>query len=173
MRPRRLLLGAVAAATALIAGLAVLGQSRTTHVITVARPTTASPQAIWQLWADAPNRTRWDAGLEWARLDGRFERGATGEVKLHGQPPRRFEIIEHRPPNQYTDRFFLPLGTTMDWHHLIEERAENTRQVTFRVVVQGPSSLLLTPVLRNILDEELPATVDNLVKLAEQARTAA
>ena len=34
------------------------------HVITVTRRTAATPQAIWWLWADVPNRTRWDDALE-------------------------------------------------------------------------------------------------------------
>jgi hypothetical protein len=47
----------------LTAGLAAVGTWRTTHVLTVSRTTTASPEAIWELWADVANRTRWDEGL--------------------------------------------------------------------------------------------------------------
>jgi hypothetical protein len=60
-----------------------------------------------------------------------------------------------------------PLATTMDWHHSVEERGPNQRQVTFRVVASGPSSLVLAPVLRRILQGELPQTVDKLINLAE------
>jgi hypothetical protein len=135
----------------------------------VSRTTTASPEAIWDLWADVANRTRWDDGLEGARIDGPFQEGASGEVKLRGQPPRRFEVIEYQPMRRYTDRSFLPLGTTMDWHHSVDERGHNQRQVTFRIVAKGPTSLVLAPVLRRILDREPPETVDKLIKLAEHS----
>lgn len=118
--------------------------------------------------ADVPQRTRWDDGLEWARIDGPFQQGATGTVRLTGQPARRFALIESQPVSRYTDRLFLPTGTTMDWHHLIEERDGDRRQVTFRVEVRGPTALVLLPVLRHILAAELPQTVDKLVDLAER-----
>ena len=61
-----------------------------------------------------------------------FETGATGDVTLKGQPARRFEILECEPLRRYTDRFFLPGRSTMDWHHTIEDRGNGTRTVTFR-----------------------------------------
>jgi hypothetical protein len=33
-------------------------------VITVTRRTAAKPEANWGLWADVPNRTRWDDALQ-------------------------------------------------------------------------------------------------------------
>jgi hypothetical protein len=162
----RLGLGVVA----LSAAAAAVGALTTTHVATVTRTTTASPEAIWNLWADVPNRTRWDSGLVWARIDGPFQQGATGEVRLKDQPTRRFEVVDSRPPRRYTDRFFLPMGTSMDWHHSIDELDDNRRQVTFRVEVTGPTALILAPIAKNILGDELPQTIDRLTAIAEGAR---
>jgi hypothetical protein len=44
----------------------------------------------------------------------------------------------------------------MDWRHTIEDRGNDTRTVTFRVVVRGRTSLMLTPVMKSILSDELP-----------------
>ena len=168
-RSAKILLGVGLGAVTLAAGLAADGTSRTTHVLTVSRTTTASPETIWELWADVANRTRWDEGLEAARIDGPFRQGASGEVKLRDQPPRRFQVIECQPMRRYTDRFYLPMGTTMDWQHSVEERGHSQRQVTFQVVVKGPTSLAMAPVMRRILESELPRTVDKLVGLAEHS----
>lgn len=146
--------------------LALLGSMRSMQVATVSRSTTATAEAVWELWADVPQRTRWDEGLEWIRSDGPFGQGTTGTVKLKGQPQRHFEVIEANRPTEYTDRFFLPAGTRMDWRHRIEQRPDG-HYVTFTVRVQGPTALLLTPILRSILGEELPGTVDRLVTMAE------
>ena len=168
-RSTKILLGVGLGIVTLAAGLAAVGTSRTTQILTVSRTTTASPETIWDLWADIANRTKWDEGLEAARIDGPFQQGASGEVKLRDQPPRRFEVIECQPMRRYTDRFFLPMGTTMDWHHSVEERGHSQRQVTFQVVANGPTSLVLAPVLRRILQGELPQTVDKLINLAEHS----
>ena len=56
------------------------------HVITVTRQTTAKPEAIWRLWADVPNRTHWDDSLERITLQGPFQSGAAGTVKLRVNP---------------------------------------------------------------------------------------
>jgi hypothetical protein len=137
------------------------------HVITVTRRTAATPEAIWGLWADVPNRTRWDDALERITLEGPFQSGAAGSVKLQGQPERRFEVVQCVPPQAYTDRFFLPLGAKMDWAHTISE-ADGERAVTFDVSVTGPTALLLAPVLSRILRRELPSTLDKLIAVAER-----
>jgi hypothetical protein len=138
------------------------------HIITVSRRTTAEPEAIWELWANVPDRTRWDDSLEYARADGPFERGMSGVVKLKTQPERQFEILDCVLLKRYTDRFFLPLGGKMDWIHTITE-VEGGREVTFDVSVIGPTSLILRPIMRKILGSELTPTIDKLVAIAEKA----
>jgi hypothetical protein len=65
-------------------------------------------------------------------------------------------------------RFFLPLSGKMDWHHTIRE-AGGGREVTFEIEVSGPTALILAPIMRNILHDELPPTVEKLISLAERA----
>lgn len=169
MNRTQLVLAGLAVAVVGLGAAAAVGTLTTRQVVTVTRTTTASPEAIWDLWADVPNRTRWDSGLVWARLNGPFRQGTTGEVRLKDQPTRRFEVIESQPPSGYTDRFFLPMGTRMDWHHSIDELDHDRRQVTFRVEVTGPTALIVAPIVKHLLDEELPPTVDQLVTIAEGA----
>jgi len=115
-----------------------------------------------------PDRTRWDADLEYARLDGPFRAGSTGEVKLNGQPARKFLITYCERLEGYTDRFFLPFYGRMDRHHTISE-TRGGREVTFRIEVSGPTALILAPIMRNILQDDLPSSVDKLLTLAEEA----
>ena len=137
------------------------------HVITVTRRTTATPEVVWELWADVPNRTRWDHSLEHISVEGPFQRGATGLAKLKGQPERAFEVLDCEPLRAYTERFFLPMRGRMDWAHKIRE-VDDEREVTFDVSIRGPASPLLVLVLKRILRRELPPTVDRLIALAEQ-----
>jgi uncharacterized protein YndB with AHSA1/START domain len=140
------------------------------HVITVTRTTAASPDAVWNLFADYAGRTSWDEGLERITVDpgAAFRAGVTGTVKLKGQPARRFEILECDPVQRYTDRFFLPMGGKMDWVHTLRQIDEGT-EVGFDVSVSGPTAFLLGPIMRKILAKDLPPTVDKLVLLAESS----
>jgi hypothetical protein len=114
-----------------------------------------------------PNRTRWDDSLERITVEGPFQSGAAGIVKLRGQPERKFEVVQCMPPHAYTDRFFLPLGGKMDWAHTISE-VDGERAVTFDISVTGPTSPILAPVMRRILRRELPVTLDKLIALTER-----
>ena len=147
---------------------AIVGTTTNVAVIEVKRETTATREQIWELWADVPNRTRWDRDLEYAKLDGPFRTGSTGEVKLKGQPSRKFLITYCEQLEGYTDRFFLPFYGKMDWHHTIRETGGG-REVAFRIEVSGPAALILAPIMRNILRDGLPPSVDKLVSLAEEA----
>jgi len=138
-------------------------------VIKITRKTTAKPEAIWELWANVPGRTRWDDSLEHIKIDSEFKSGAFGAVKLKGQPERKFEILDCTPMTRYTDRFFLPMGGKMDWIHTINELGDGSREVTFDVSVSGPTSFILGPIMKKVLKSALPPTVDKLVAVAEQA----
>ncbi|WP_327140515.1 SRPBCC family protein [Nocardia sp. NBC_01327] len=133
-------------------------------VITVTRTTSAAPEDIWALLADVAGRTRWDGALE--SIEGSFELGARGSVKLKGQPVRVWEIVECIRPQRYTDRFFLPMGGRMDWVHSIEPTDDGCA-VTFDISAHGSTAFILRPIMRAILSRELPPTVDKLVTLAE------
>ncbi len=77
-------------------------------------------------------------------------------------------ITDCKPLEGYTDRSFLPLYGKMDWHHTMRDTKDGL-QVTFRIEVTGPSALILAPVLKQILEDELPPAVDDLIALAEEA----
>jgi hypothetical protein len=73
-----LVVGVVLVAVA--ASGAIVGTTTSVAVIELKRETTATREQIWELWADVPNRTMWDRDLEYAKLDGPFRTGSTGEV---------------------------------------------------------------------------------------------
>jgi hypothetical protein len=128
----------------------------------------ASLDELWKLW-DFDNRKEWDSSLDWIEANGQFELGQTGLLKLKEQPPRKFKIIEFEKYKSYTDRFYLPLGGKMDWMHTLEQ-AENGIMVKWEIVVNGPSALMLLPIMRMMLKNELPKTVKKFIEIAEDRR---
>ena len=171
MRLRRAIVVAVIfvplLAIAAIAVIAVIGSLRDSHIVTVTRSTTADPEVMWRLWADVPARTDWDKGLDYIEVDGPFAAGTAGTVKVQGQDPIRYQIIDVQPETSYTDRFESLLWTHTDWHHHIHPREDGGHDVTWQLEARGPLSLLSLPVLKNIFGEEIPLAVDEFVALAE------
>src|SRR5215208_3121548 len=84
MRKRMVRTGLITAGALVVVPIpgVVIGSSTNVPVIEVTRTTTATREQVWELWADVPNRTRWDTDLEYAKLDEPFQTGSTGEVKL-------------------------------------------------------------------------------------------
>jgi hypothetical protein len=117
------------------------------------------------LW-DFDNRKEWDSSLEWIESNGQFELGQTGLLKLKEQPPRKFKITEFEKYKLYTDRFYLPLGGKMDWIHTLEQ-TEDGVIVKWDIVVNGPSALMLLPIMRIMLKDELPKTVGKFIEIVE------
>ncbi len=48
--------------------------------------TTASPEAIWEIWQDVANWNTWDHDIEFSAIDGPFKAGTTGNLKPKGGP---------------------------------------------------------------------------------------
>ncbi|SCK46046.1 Polyketide cyclase / dehydrase and lipid transport [Streptomyces sp. WMMB 714] len=168
MSRRKVVLTGLGSLFTLLLALVLIGSLRDIHVVTVTRATTADRDVLWELWADVPARTDWDEGLEHIRLDGPFEAGTSGEVKVEGQDPIDYEIVEVTPKKSYTDRFDSLLGTHTDWHHGIEPNDEGGYDATWRLEARGPMGLISLPALKSIFGEEVPVAVDKYVELAEQ-----
>lgn len=166
-RRRRIFLLIAGGLLGLVAVLALIGSVRDTHIVTVTRSTDAKQSVMWDLWADAPSRTDWDKGLEYIRLDGPFEAGTTGTVKVQGQGPIPYEVVEVNPQDSYTDRFKSLPATHTDWHHTITPNDQGGFDVTWRLKARGPLSILTLPVTKAILGGEVPGAVDEFVELAE------
>jgi hypothetical protein len=146
--------------------LALIGTLNKIKIIEVEQIShNASLDELWKLW-DFDNRKEWDSSLDWIEANGPFELGQTGLLKLKEQPPRKFKITEFEKYKFYTDRFYLPLGGKMDWMHTLEQ-TENGIMVKWEVVVNGPSALMLLPIMRIMLKNELPKTVRKFIEIAE------
>lgn len=166
-RRRKIVATLVGIPLAAIALLATIGSLRDSHIVTVTRSTCADRDVMWELWANVPERVEWDRGLEYINVDGPFEAGSTGTVKVEGQGPIAYRIIEVDPKNTYTDRFESLLWTHTDWHHRIEQNDDGCYDVTWELETRGPLSIFSLPALKSIFGEEIPIAVDEFVELAE------
>jgi hypothetical protein len=59
--------------------------------------TSASKQAIWNVWRDVANWPSWDEAVQWCKLDGEFKTGATYTLKPIDGPAVKAVIKECEP----------------------------------------------------------------------------
>jgi uncharacterized protein YndB with AHSA1/START domain len=133
---------------------------------------TASADAVWRLWTATDGWSRWDAGLEWCRLDGPFAVGTRGVLRPAGGPRVRFRLTRVEPGVGFADLTRLPL-TTLEFQHRVEALSGGGVRITHEARIRG----LLTPLLSRTLGRELetgmPETVRALAALAAEAGGAA
>lgn len=127
----------------------------------------ATPEAIFALYADFPNWKRWDTHLIATSLQGAFEAGSVGTLHPVGTPaPMAFTLLAVTPNQGFTDSTQLP-GASVVFTHTLEQTFEGTR-ITHHCEIVGEAWERYVDTLGAGISERLPSTVANLAKLAEQ-----
>lgn len=127
----------------------------------------ATPEAVFALW-EVERWKDWDHEVEWARLDGPFATGTTGEMKVRGGPRARFTVLAVERNRGFTDRSHLPL-TNVDFQHVLEPLAEGALRIKHTVTLSGPLAFFFSRVIGPKLKRGLPHAVKSLGRLAEES----
>jgi len=132
--------------------------------------TAASPESIWPLYTDVPAWPRWDQGLEWVTLDGPFAAGSTGSLKVPGQDPLPFTILDVRPLEGFSDETYIP-GLAIRFDHSLERTSSGKTRITHRVSITGPGAAEAGPHLGPQITADVPEAMESLAGLALQTGT--
>jgi len=121
---------------------------------------------VWCRYVDVEHWSEWSPGVQWSRLDGPFEIGATGKTKPPGFPAFVFRVAAVEPHSLFATEGRLP-GARMRVEHRITSLTTGVR-ITHRATVSGPLGALWARVVRRSFERNLPASVDRLAALCEQ-----
>ncbi len=126
----------------------------------------ASPEAIFALYADFPNWKRWDVHLEATTLESAFEAGSIGTLQPIGAPtPLPFKLLEVIQNYGFTDSTELN-GASVVFTHTLEIIPEGTR-ITHHCQLTGENWEKYADTLGAGIAKRLPSTVENLARYAE------
>ena len=129
----------------------------------------ADPNAVWRRYLDVEHWSEWSRqGVEWSRIDGRFEVGTRGKSKPPGSPPLRFELVAVEPDASFSSEARLP-GVQLRFDHVIEPRETGSR-ITHRVTLDGPLAFLYKRSVRKGVERGLPDGVERLAAMAATDR---
>jgi len=128
--------------------------------------TTASPEAIWQIWIDVPNWKNWDSGLKDATIFGDFALDSKGQIiSLEGRKSK-FKVVELEEGRSYTFKTKLPLGGLYVKRTL--EQKDDKTYFTHEVWFKGLTAGIFANMFGNDFREMLPGVMGNIKNIAEK-----
>ena len=116
----------------------------------------ASPEAVWQVWADVAEWPRWNPTTKDVSLDAPFAEGTTGRLKPAKGPRSKLVLREVRPGAGFVAVSGLP-GARMRIEHEVTEASEGGSLVTERAVLDGPLARIWSLLLGRGLRRDMAA----------------
>ena len=130
--------------------------------------TTASPEAIWEIWQDVTNWNTWDHGIEYSTIDGPFKAGTTRTLKPKGGPLVHTKLTAVEPKKLFIDEAKLTLARIIVSHFLTESNG-NTH-VTHQIEMTGPLAFFFAFVIGRNMKKNLPQEMAAMIKKAESLK---
>lgn len=130
--------------------------------------TTASPEAIWEIWQDVNNWNTWDHGIEYSTIDGPFKAGTTGTLKPKGGPLVHTKLTVVEPKKLFIDEAKLTLARIVVSHFLSESNGKT--HVTHQIEMTGPLAFFFAFVIGRNMKKNLPQEMAAMIKKAENLK---
>ncbi|WP_062647708.1 SRPBCC family protein [Streptomyces maremycinicus] len=129
--------------------------------------TTATPEAVWRLWADVPSWGTWNAEIEKIEIDGPFAAGARITMTPPGDDPIVLRLAEAVEGERFVDeaRFGDLLLRTV---HRIERIDGSRIRVVYRMEITGTGADEAGPQIGPGITADWPDTLAALVAVAER-----
>ncbi len=81
----------------------------------------ATKEDIWGYYADIQKWYTWEEDLEDISLNGAFEKGTMGVMKLAGMPPIDYTLVKVERNRSFCDKAATPMGDVYFDHEILEE----------------------------------------------------
>ena len=126
----------------------------------------ATKEQMWKLFEDVNNWHTWDTGIEYAKMEGRFEKGNHFTLKPKGGPKVTIELVEAIPNKKFVDCTRFPLAK-MYGEHVFEETPAGLKMTT-TMRVKGPLGFLWVKLVAKKIADALPSDMENQIKAAQK-----
>ncbi|MER5207892.1 SRPBCC family protein [Streptomyces sp. NPDC002825] len=129
--------------------------------------TSATPEAVWRLWADVAGWGTWNAEIEKIEISGPFAAGARITMTPPGDDPVLLHVAEAVENERFVDeaRFGDLLLRTV---HRIERAGQGRIRVVYRMEITGAGADEAGPEIGPGITADWPDTMAALVELAQR-----
>lgn len=122
-------------------------------------------EQMWKLFADVNNWQTWDEGIEFAKLEGKFEKGNFFMLRPKGGPDVKVELLETEENKMFLDVTKFPLAKMYD-KHTFEETQEGLK-ITNTITVNGVLGFLWRKIVAQKIVDALPEDMQTQIKAAK------
>jgi hypothetical protein len=123
-------------------------------------------EQIWKLFADVNNWHSWDQGIEFAKLEGKFEKGNHFILRPKGGPNVKVQLLETIENKMFLDVTTFPLAKMFD-EHKFEETSEGLK-ITNTITVKGILGFLWVRLVAQKIADALPGDMQQQVLSAKR-----
>lgn len=123
-------------------------------------------EQMWKLFADVNNWQTWDEGIEFAKIDGKFEKGNFFTLRPKGGPNVKVELLETVENKSFLDVTKFPLAKMFD-SHTFEETPQGLK-ITNTITVAGILGFLWRKIVAQKIVDSLPIDMQNQIKSASK-----
>ncbi|MEV7075819.1 polyketide cyclase [Streptomyces sp. NPDC093990] len=127
--------------------------------------TSATPEAIWRLWADVENWGTWNAEIEKIEMDGPFTAGTRITMTPPGDDPVVLRIAEAVEDELFVDEARFD-GLLLRTTHRIDRIDRNRIRVVYRMEITGTDADEVGPQIGPHITADWPQTMASLAELA-------
>jgi Activator of Hsp90 ATPase homolog 1-like protein len=114
-------------------------------------------EQMWQLFADVNNWKSWDNSIEFAQIEGKFEKGNHFMFQPKGGPKLKIAIVESIENEKFIDCTTFPLAK-MYGEHTFED-TPNGLKLTTTMTVKGVLSFLWAKIVAQKIINALPSDI--------------
>ena len=123
-------------------------------------------EQMWKLFANVNDWHTWDQGIEFAKLEGKFEKGNSFLLRPKGGPNVKVTLLETVKDKSFLDVTNFPLAKMYD-EHTFEDTAEGLK-ITNTITVKGLLGFLWVKIVAQKIADALPADMQEQIKAASK-----
>lgn len=123
-------------------------------------------EQMWKLFADVNNWHTWDEGIEFAKMEGKFEKGNFFTLRPKGGPNVKVELLETVENKSFLHVTKFPLAKMFD-NHTFEETPQGLK-ITNTISVTGVLGFLWRKIVAQKIVDSLPNDMQTQIKAASK-----
>jgi hypothetical protein len=123
-------------------------------------------EQLWKLFANVNQWHTWDDGIEYAKLEGKFQKGNHFMLRPKGGPNVKVQLLETVENKMFLDVTKFPLAKMYD-EHLFEETTQGLK-ITNTITVKGILGFLWVKIVAKKLADALPTDMQQQIKTASK-----
>lgn len=124
----------------------------------------ATKEQLWKLFIDVNNWPKFNDGIEFSKLEGRFETGNHYTMKPKGGPRIKvilYDVVENKRCLEVTN---FPMAK-MYYDHVLEDTSQGLK-LTNTITMKGPLTFLWVKMMLKKVAESMPLHMEQQIKIA-------